>query len=246
MPTFFKLFNFLLFIRIFNSMKEKELYKRIRDLMTKNSFYHQITNKEDKETVINNTFMNIWKKIQSGDLSQIEEENNDYIFMACRTNCMAFLRSYKHRNRIYTEVEELPTYILPNDEDEYNSNVETILERLIQSLPIEGDREFLRLRAKGYTLEEIANEFNIGESEVIYLNKRIVKYLRRKHNITPKRKNDNLYQLIDIETDEVIATTPNKRDLEPLVPRLHLKKLNDAIDRGTIINNKYKIKKIKK
>ena len=49
-------------------MKEEELYEKIKELITKNQYYRQIKNKIDRESILNDTYINIWQKINENKL----------------------------------------------------------------------------------------------------------------------------------------------------------------------------------
>jgi hypothetical protein len=218
-------------------MEEKVLYKLIKKNLRLTGLYNKLDSSE-RTTIITDTFLRIKNKESEGTLKENIEDNLNYIFIATKQNAMCLLREKKKYKNKFIEVEEFP---MENNLNEYNHDVEIVLKQIISSIEFEPDRQFMEMRASGMTLEEIAKAFNEDYDSAYRKNKRIIAQIRRKNKINPKVKNNSKYQVIDIDTNEIIYETTNKRTIESKIG-ISLHRLTKVLNHPTeLAKDKYKI-----
>ena len=88
-------------------MNEKELMKHIKHLVTCNNYWAQVRDKNDRLTIINDIFMNVWPKILNGHIPNDFEEAKNYIFISCRNTVLSHLRKKKIERDMFVNFEEV-------------------------------------------------------------------------------------------------------------------------------------------
>ena len=161
-------------------MDQYELMKRIKFLITKNTYFRQIKNVSDRETIINDTFMNIWQKIDEGKLSDKLEDLDNYIFISTRNNCLCFLRS-KQRERKLVDIDDTfnPPSVDPHNDWERKDEITHIFKFIDKLDMLHIDREILKLRKKGNTVREISEMLDMEFDEVNQIYKNLMAFLKR-------------------------------------------------------------------
>jgi len=163
-------------------MTDSELMGHIRERITKNPYYHQIQDNMDKETIINDLFLNVWKKIGKGELVNEWEEIKGYVFIAGRNNCLKYLREEKKYRERHVDIDLSD----PND-FKYNVDKER-MEHFIQQEQMidfinknvdEGiDKTVFDLRMKGMNLPQISKHLNMELYELVKINTNTIRRLR--------------------------------------------------------------------
>jgi DNA-directed RNA polymerase specialized sigma24 family protein len=232
-------------------MRDTELLTNIKDLIKKNQYYYQIKNENDRLTVVHDTFIFIWTKLNNGELSKQWEDIMGYTFIACRNNCLSYLRKKQRQPKILSlDSEEFTVQLEQDDsEAEYQQILDKKIETIKGFLDIDLDKRILNLRLKGHRLEEIADILNMDYDKVSYINRSIVRYLNKKmNNVEYKPKSEVVlrnkeYQIINTETGEVVFKSRNKRIIADKyhLPRL---RINEWVDTGRLFGGNLTIKSI--
>jgi len=225
-------------------MNEKELMKHIKHLVTCNNYWAQVRDKNDRLTIINDIFMNVWPKILNGHIPNDFEEAKNYIFISCRNTVLSHLRKKKIERDMFVNFEEVnveSSYEMDYKEENYK------LTKILDFLELDIDREIYKLRLEGYTIAEISKILNMDYNRVRNINKSILDYLRKKikdpnykRKIIPKTRN-SIYNVIDTTTDEVVFSSKHKRTIADKF-KLGRQKINKFIDTDKIFNEKLTIK----
>lgn len=162
-------------------MTDNELLNNIQDIATKSPYYHQIKDSFQRETIINDVFISIWKGIKEGNMSSEWQDIKGYAFISCRNNSLQYLRKLKdERDRESTEnaLEVLYEDEI-DDKIEYLNWIENALDEIFELIQIPIDREILKLRLRGYTLSQVADELGETYEEVYRISNNTRKYLRK-------------------------------------------------------------------
>jgi len=236
---------------IFISMRDTELLTNIKDLIKKNQYYYQIKNENDRLTVVHDTFIFIWTKLNNGELSKQWEDIMGYTFIACRNNCLSYLRKKQRLPKILSlDSEEFTVQLEQDDsEAEYQQILDKKIETIKGFLDIDLDKRILNLRLKGHRLEEIADILNMDYKKVSAINRSIVRYLNKKFNNNDCKPKSEIqtrsteYNVINIDTDEIVYTNRNKRVIADKyhLPRL---KINEWVDTQRVFQGNLVIKSI--
>jgi len=226
-------------------MNEKELMKHIKHLVTCNNYWAQVRDKNDRLTIINDIFMNVWPKILNGHIPNDFEDCKNYIFISCRNTVLSHLRKKKVERDTFISLDGggnvEPSYEMDYKEENYK------LRQILNLLELPIDREIYNLRLEGYTIAEIAVILDMDYNRVRNINKSILDYLRKKikdpnykRKIIPKTRN-YIYNVIDTTTDEVVFSSKHKRTIADKF-KLGRQKINKLIDTDKIFNEKLTIK----
>jgi len=226
-------------------MNEKELMKHIKHLVTCNNYWAQVRDKNDRLTIINDIFMNVWPKLQSGHIPNDFEESKNYIFISCRNTVLSHLRKKKVERDMFISLDGEgnveSSYEMDYKEENYR------LTQILNLLELPIDREIYKLRLDGYKIAEIAVILDMDYNRVRNINKSILEYLRKKiknpnykRKIIPKTRN-SIYNVIDTTTDEVIYYSKNKRTIADKF-KIKRQSINRFIDTDKIFNEKLTIK----
>lgn len=218
-------------------MNENELYKNIKQVINKNQYYYQIKNKEDRETVLNDTFMNVWKNINNNNLVNDWEEIKNYVYVSSRNNCLQYLRR-KKREKSHINIDDVSgkEYNPTMDYDTINDDfIQERVKWVMDSLTLDIDKEIFELRFQGYSLDEISEKLNICKKRIVIINNCIRQYLCNKEKGRDyKRKlrktEDKKYVVINSLGEKIFESltkkgVANKYDLET-------KRINNWIDTG--------------
>jgi RNA polymerase sigma factor (sigma-70 family) len=148
-------------------MNYTELYKYI------NSLFKQYFNKyrmrtEDKEDLIQDIIIKLFKKEQEGVLSPIIEKNKNYIFISIKNEIN--YRLYTKKNLIDYQPDFNETMILthPTIENDMDKEIRyNELQNLLKSNKFSyEERTLIDLTFKGYELQDIGNELNLDERRI--------------------------------------------------------------------------------
>ena len=227
-------------------MKEEELYEKIKELITKNQYYSQIKNKIDRESILNDTYIYIWQKINENKLSNDWEEIKGYCFISCRNNCLNYLRQKQKERSILSIEDAIGTKYDSYEIEELDEDIIRKVKWVFNTLPFDIDKKIMRMRLEGYQLKEIAQELDIDQNRIIMINKSIRNFLRNKweDKDTPRylpRLKNRVYVVMDIETGEKVFKSTVKRVISNKYS-LDRKNINDWIDTGRVFNEKLIIK----
>jgi len=188
-------------------MDQYQLMNRIKFLITKNNYFRQIKNVSDRETIINDTFMNIWQKIDEGKLSDKLEDLDNYIFISTRNNCLCFLRS-KQRERKLVDIDDTfnPPSVNPHNDWERKDEIDHIFKFIDKLDMLHIDREILKLRKKGISVREISEMLDMEFDEVNQLYKNLMAFLKRsikRGKVKPRVIANYNYIVTNVESGEV-------------------------------------------
>lgn len=236
---------------IFISMRDTELLTNVKDLIKKNQYYYQIKDHNDRLSIVHDTFIYIWSKMKKGELSTEWEDIKGYTFIACRNNCLSYLRK-KHRRPKTISIDEEGSFIQLYQDDsdvEYQETLDKKIETIKGFLDLDIDKMILSLRLKGYQLEKIAEILDMDYEKVSAINRSIVRYLNKKLNNNDCKPKSEIqtrskeYNVINIDTDEIVYTNRNKRVIADKyhLPRL---KINEWVDTGRVFQGNLVIKSI--
>jgi len=229
-------------------MNEEELYKTVKRLVSKNQYYYQVKNKEDRQSIINDTYIYVWNKVNKGELDMDEQEG--YVFIAGRNNCLNYLRKKRKHDKRTVSIDEPTdddkTIDIPNPPNTYDYEIDEKINKILSLMDNDDEIEFLKMRLSGYTLEEIAELKNMDNEQIYRLNKQLKYHIRKRYDtgdLTGKLTGKTLYQVYDIETGEIIYQTKNKRTIETV--GIARRMINYYVENEIVFNKKYKIKTIK-
>ena len=235
-------------------MKDVELLENIKERIRKNPYYYQIKDKTDRDTIINDLFMNVWEKIRSGEMSDEWEEIKGYVFISGRNNCLNFLR--KHKNQIKMSIDSDISDSNNFKYDEDTDRVEFIEEenkkiKFLKEIDLLGtmDRKILDMRVEGMMMRDIAEELNEPLEEIERINRNMVRYLRNQwwFTNTMNRRYDSkdiMYRVYDTKTNtSMVFETQIDICREYLYNR---NKMKHYINTGKMFRRRYIIKTILK
>lgn len=142
-------------------MKEKELLDYITNLIVKVTKFNQIKNNDDKQTIINDVFLKIWDKLQSGELEDNFENIKGYIFISAKNATIRFLQDNTKYNNRYSSNEL-------NDDDFiiFDESYDNTIKDILYEVKDERLRDMIKLRLEGYKLDEIGEKYNLNKSQV--------------------------------------------------------------------------------
>jgi RNA polymerase sigma factor (sigma-70 family) len=148
-------------------MNYKELYKYINQLF--NQYFNKYRIKlEDKEDLIQDIIIKLFKKEQEGILSPIIEKNKNYIFISIKNEI--HYRLYTKKNLIDYQPDFNDTMILsyPTIENDMDKEIRyNELQNLLKSNKFSyEERTLIDLTFKGYELQDIGNELNLDERRI--------------------------------------------------------------------------------
>jgi RNA polymerase sigma factor (sigma-70 family) len=162
-------------------MNDIELLNNIKDIATKSPYYHQIKDSFQKETIINDVFISIWNSIRQGNMSSDWEDIKGYAFISCRNNSLQYLRKLKDERHRESGENALEVIYEDEIEDkiEYLNWIDNTLDEIFELIQVPIDREILKLRLRGYTLSQVADELGETYEEIYRISNNTRKYLRR-------------------------------------------------------------------
>ena len=217
-------------------METNELYKKLRHLITKNIYFSQIKNKEDRETIINNSFINIWARINNGELSKEWDEIKGYCFISLKNNTLEHLRKVKKMNSNIQYMDEINTDI--EDVEEY---IETGLidkvKRLIQNPMVlnEIQSKIMLEKLNGLTYKEIGELYDLTTEEIRNYVRTAIYRLRNQLGLNSGYKTtlhrDKLYVITNVNTNK--TTTYTSKEVMAKENGLTRRELEKLIKNGT-------------
>lgn len=235
-------------------LTEKTLMEHIRERITKNPYYHQIKDKTEKETIINDLFVNVWLKIKNGEMSDKWEDIKGYVFISGRNNCLSYLRKRKEEREKLVSIdadEEYNNYKYNPDTErvEFHNVVEEKLKFMKEEL-FDEDLKVMMLRIKGYTLKEIGDMLGKDIMEMERINRNMIRYLRNRwtnkyHFDAVKKKYGSLanlhYKVIDTKGIEEPTIWINKTELAAYYG-VNKHRINEYVCSSHRIDGRYRIK----
>ncbi len=237
-------------------MTDLELMGHIRERITKNPYYHQIKDKTDKETIINDLFMNVWERIGTGELVNEWEEIKGYVFISGRNNCLKYLREKKRYRETHVDID-----LSDSNNFKYNDGKER-MEHFIQQEEMidfidrnvdEGiDKVVFDLRMKGMNLPDMSKYLNMDLTKLERINRTIIRYLRLRwfypdwENKKGKwgKNNDFFYRLFDTYKNTTKDYNVKKQICEDI--GINQNSINNHIGNHKLIKGRYYVKIIKK
>jgi hypothetical protein len=237
-------------------MTDLELMGHIRERITKNPYYHQIKDKTDRETIINDLFINVWEKINKGEMVNEWEEIKGYVFISGRNNCLKHLREKKRYRETHIDID-----ISDSNNFKYNDGTERMEHFIKQEEMIdfinnnveEGiDKTVFDLRMKGMNLPDMSRHLNMDLYELEKINRTIIRYLRTNW-FYPKfkerkgkwgDKTDFFYRVFDTYKNTTKDYTVKKRICEDV--GINQNAINNHIGNRKLIKGRYYVQILKK
>jgi RNA polymerase sigma factor (sigma-70 family) len=144
-------------------MEQLEIYKLIKYKFTKVRYWYTLTI-EEREDLIHNTFIEVWDKVLNGTLSDRWE---NYIFIACRNNCITYLRK---RNKLLSNklpVEAVDYSLEEKFNDPFkNEQLLRCKEFLLSKLNLDIDKQVIQMRMEGIKIADIGKELDLSDEQV--------------------------------------------------------------------------------
>lgn len=144
-----------------------ELYKYINQLF--NQYFNKYRIKlEDKEDLIQDIIIKLFKKEQEGILSPIIEKNKNYIFISIKNEIHYRLYTKKNLVDYHPDFNETMILSYPTIENDMDKEIRyNELQNLLKSNKFNyEERTLIDLTFKGYELTDIATELNVDERKL--------------------------------------------------------------------------------
>lgn len=222
-------------------MKEQELLKIIKDLITKNNYWSQIRDKDDRLTLIHDVFMNVWPKIEDGRVPSNYEECKSYIFISCRNTVLKHLYKVKKERDAKVMIDEVQIDFTEDNSlsDARQEKINTVLNKLKDGL----EKDIFKLRVQGYSIQEISQKLDLTELTVENANRNLIRNARNLifNKKIKKKIIHRKYSVINTETDELVFVGYNKRVISDKY-RLSRYRIDKYIDTNIIFNKNLIIK----
>lgn len=224
-------------------MKE-EIYQMIKDKMKVLPNFHKLQ-KETKEDIIQDTYLNIWEKVLDGTLIEDIDQMENYIFISCRNNVLKELR-IKNRERYIEDTKNLPDRIYDTSIIEEKILFEERREFILSNINIPIDKEIYRMRLNNVKVKTISKELNIGEKKIESIINSNNRYLK---NLIKKKENKLLfrgrysYQAIDINTNHSVIYN-SLFDVAKAIKKCKMRLSQELKDNDYIIHRNFLIKKV--
>jgi RNA polymerase sigma factor (sigma-70 family) len=148
-------------------MNYKELYKYINQLF--NQYFNKYRMRlEDKEDLIQDTIIKLFKKEQEGVLSPVIEKNKNYIFISIKNEI--HYRLYTKKNLVDYSPDFNDTMILSHSTIENDMDKEiryNQLKNILKSNKFNDyERTIIDLTFNGYELQDIGKELQLEERKI--------------------------------------------------------------------------------
>jgi len=237
-------------------MRDEELLGHIKERITKNPYYYQIKDETDRQTIINDLFINVWEKIQKGEMIPKWEEIKGYVFISGRNNCLKYLRDKQRHTNTSVDIDISDSnnfrYDDGTDTMEYFNRQEEMLEFLNNNIDEGIDKVLFDLRREGMTLAEISEYLNMDLYQLEKINRTVIRYLRSRwfYPDWKNRKgkwgdgNDFFYRVFDTYKNTEKDYTVKARICEDI--DIKQNSINNHIGNGKLIKGRYYVKIIKK
>jgi RNA polymerase sigma-70 factor (ECF subfamily) len=170
-------------------MNSEQRFEEIYNKYFKITFrfvYSRISNFQDTEDIVSETFSAVWNTVENIDLNSNVKA---FVLKIASYKLTDFLRKkYKiEANFAEIDFEEKEEFleILNNDQeselkDQKTKKLKNLLHSLVEELN-ERDRELVKLKYEdNLTISEIAQKMNISEGNVKVINNRLIKKLKEK------------------------------------------------------------------
>jgi len=143
-------------------------WKRLFDLAC-----HIMQDEADAEDVVQDVFCSLWYRRQQ---LQIKTALENYLVKAVKYTAFFYLKMQAARRNAALPEEVLPSPVNSTEESLFYKELETMMNRLLGTLPFKTRRIFSLSRFQGLTYPEIASEMGVSVKTVEY---HISKVLRR-------------------------------------------------------------------
>jgi DNA-directed RNA polymerase specialized sigma24 family protein len=191
-------------------METNELYKKLRYLITKNIYFSQIKNKEDRETIINNSFINIWTRINNGELSNEWDEIKGYCFISLKNNTLEYIRSSKKRINNLEYIDEINSDIEIYEEDNDSVEIDKIKSLIENPMVLNKIQSKIMLeKLNGLTHKQIGELYGLTTDQVTKYSKTSINRIRfelgMENGCKTKIKKSYIYEITNTITNETNA-----------------------------------------
>ena len=237
-------------------MRDEELLGHIKEVITKNPYYHQIKDYTDRETIVNDLFMNVWEKIQKGELKKDWQDIKGYVFISGRNNSLQYLRRKQTEVKTHTDIDISDSnnfrYNDGTERMEHFNRQEEMLDFLDKNIDEGIDKIVFDLRREGMSLPEISVYLNKDLDYLEKINRTVIRYLRNRW-FYPDWKNrkgkwgnntDFIYRVVDTYKNTTKDYTVKKRICEDI--GINQNSINNHIGNHKLIKGRYFVKILKK
>jgi DNA-directed RNA polymerase specialized sigma24 family protein len=191
-------------------MEANELYKKLKHLVNKNTYYSQIKNNEDRETIVNDIFMKIWTMMNNGEISNEWDDIKGYCFISLKNKTIEYLRTVKLKENTLEYMDEINGDIWGNEEELEWVEIDKIKSLIENPMVLNKIQSKIMLeKLNGLTHKQIGELYGLTTDQVTKYSKTSINRIRfelgMENGYKTKIKKSYIYEITNTITNETNA-----------------------------------------